>query len=383
MSSDQFLTLDNISKSYGEVSALNNVSIDVKQGELVSFIGPSGCGKTTLLRTIGGFHSQDSGTVSLDGKVLDGLPPDQRPTGMVFQSYALFPHMSVRKNVAYGLKSVGVPRKEHRQRVEDALSEVRLEGYGSRKPSELSGGQQQRVAIARCLVLRPKVLLLDEPLSNLDASLRMIMRDEIRRIKEELDITVLFVTHDQEEALSISDRILVLKDGVSQQVASPNVIYDYPANEFVSDFVGQSNMMRARLGTQRQPDGQTRLTLNSGNVEYPIDALHGYNNGSVTTITEPDGLDHLVLVRPERIRIDEKSPVAGVLTHIVYNGNFTRYFLQVGDQQIKVDESNSSRGQKFGIGDVMNIRLPNVPYLIEQHSSTHNKKHENGKVADR
>lgn len=356
--SNAFLQLRNISKSYGSVQALSEVSVDIHSGELVSFIGPSGCGKTTLLRTIGGFHHQDRGTITLDGESIDHLPPEQRPTGMVFQSYALFPHMTVEKNVAYGLR--GVSKPERTRRVEKALAQVQLEGYGSRRPSELSGGQQQRVAIARCLVLEPKVLLLDEPLSNLDANLRVVMRDEIRRIKDELGITVLFVTHDQEEALSISDRILVLKDGVTQQIGTPQDIYDFPANEFVSDFVGSSNILQGIL----HQDGD-ELSLQVEDVHFPISGLRGRLKGEEVTVEKADGKTYSVLIRPERVRIDDASPVQGTLTHIVYNGSFTRYSVRVGSVEITVDEANSARVTQHVIGDQIGLRLPPYPYLID------------------
>lgn len=356
--SNAFLKLRNISKSYGPVKALSDVTIDIEQGELVSFIGPSGCGKTTLLRTIGGFHQQDGGSITLDGQSIDNLPPEDRPTGMVFQSYALFPHMSVEKNVAYGLR--GVSRDERARRVEKALAQVQLEGYGARQPSELSGGQQQRVAIARCLVLEPKVLLLDEPLSNLDANLRVIMRDEIRRIKDELGITVLFVTHDQEEALSISDRVLVLEGGVTQQIGTPQDIYDFPANEFVSNFVGHSNLLTGNL-----EDVDGALTFNTGGVNFPVRGVRGRRDGEEFSITEPEAHQRMVLVRPERIRIDEDSPITGTLKSIVYNGSFTRFVLEAGDLELTVDESNSARVSQYRVGDRMGLTLPQFPYLIE------------------
>lgn len=355
---EAFLQLRNISKSYGEVRAVSDVSIDIEAGELVSFIGPSGCGKTTLLRTIGGFHHQDTGTITLDGQTIDHLPPEKRPTGMVFQSYALFPHMSVAKNVGYGLARVG--RAERERRVAEALAQVRLDGYEDRQPAELSGGQQQRVAIARCLVLQPKVLLLDEPLSNLDANLRVIMRDEIRRIKDELGITVLFVTHDQEEALSISDRVLVLDRGVTQQIGTPQDIYDFPANEFVAEFVGQANLLRGRLVS-----GGEGLALESGGVQFPVTGLQGKAGGEEFLLTEPETTDRLVLVRPERIRIDEDSPVSGVISHIEYNGAYTRCTISVGDVELKVEESNSARVRRHRVGDRLGIRMPSRPYLVE------------------
>src|SRR5690625_286687 len=237
------ISLQNISKTFGDVKAVQNISINVQEGELITFIGPSGCGKTTLLRTIAGFYKPTSGEIYLDGERITDLPPEKRATGMVFQNYALFPHMTVFDNVAYGLHLRKVTKEETKKRVNEALAQVQLAGYENRKPSELSGGQQQRVAIARSLVLQPKVLLLDEPLSNLDAKLRMIMRDEIRRLKEELTLTIIFVTHDQEEALSISDRVMVLKDGSLQQLDKPDTVYHEPVNEFVANFVGYANLL--------------------------------------------------------------------------------------------------------------------------------------------
>lgn len=359
MTDTEYLRISGISKSYGDVAALTNISIDIAQGELVSFIGPSGCGKTTLLRTIGGFHAQDSGSVTLDEEVIDALPPEKRATGMVFQSYALFPHMSVAKNVAYGLGNLGVRGQERKKRVDEALAQVRLEGYGDRRISELSGGQQQRVAIARCLVLRPKVLLLDEPLSNLDANLRVIMRDEIRRIKDELDITVLFVTHDQEEALSISDRVLVLSDGQTQQIGAPTDVYDFPENEFVATFVGQANLFTGRL----VPSTDGVALAVSGN-EFPVSGLTGKRDGQAFTVNEASETEYRVLVRPERVRIDPTSSVRAQVTKIVYNGSFTRYSTRVGELEITVDESNSSYVRGLSVGDSIGISMPTHPYLL-------------------
>src|SRR5690625_1491067 len=289
--SKDYLVLDQLSKSFGEVKAVQNVSINIKQGELISFIGPSGCGKTTLLRMIGGFYEQDFGHISLDGQIIDDLPPEKRLTGMVFQNYALFPHMTVAENVAYGLQTKKVPKHIRDEKVKKALQQVQLSGYENRKPSELSGGQQQRVAIARCLVLEPKVLLLDEPLSNLDANLRMIMREEIRRLKDALDLTIIFVTHDQEEALSISDRIIVLKEGKVQQIGTPEEIYRRPANEFVANFVGYANILEGSIVREK---GESYFA--SDTIKWGINGAYGVNGQTAST---------QAVIRPEQIDILE------------------------------------------------------------------------------
>ena len=232
------ISLKNITKTFNEVVANNKVSLDITEGELFTLLGPSGCGKTTTLRIIAGFYLPDSGTILFDDQDVTGLPPDKRGTGMVFQNYALWPHMKVFDNIAYGLKIRKTPSDVIKDRVKEALELVRLGGLESRTPFQLSGGQQQRVALARALVIEPNVLLLDEPLSNLDAKLRLEMRQEITRIQKELEITTLYVTHDQEEALSISDRIAVQRGGVIQQVGAPREIYKNPKNVFIADFIG-------------------------------------------------------------------------------------------------------------------------------------------------
>jgi len=232
------ISLKHITKTFNEVVANNKVSLDITEGELFTLLGPSGCGKTTTLRIIAGFYLPDSGTILFDDQDVTGLPPDKRGTGMVFQNYALWPHMKVFDNIAYGLKIRKTPSDVIKDRVKEALELVRLGGLESRTPFQLSGGQQQRVALARALVIEPNVLLLDEPLSNLDAKLRLEMRQEITRIQKELEITTLYVTHDQEEALSISDRIAVQRGGVIQQVGAPREIYKNPKNVFIADFIG-------------------------------------------------------------------------------------------------------------------------------------------------
>jgi iron(III) transport system ATP-binding protein len=237
------ITLDHISKGFPGVRALEDVNLVIAPGEFFTLLGPSGCGKTTLLRTIAGFYQQDAGRVLLGDQCIDGVPPHRRDTGMVFQSYAVFPHMTVFQNVAFGLAARGVRGAEARERVARALAMARLSGYEKRTPDQLSGGQQQRVGLARAMVIEPRVLLMDEPLSNLDAKLRIEMRAEIRDIQRQLGTTTVYVTHDQEEALVISDRIAVMKSGVVQQVGKPWEIYKEPANTFVASFVGNTNFI--------------------------------------------------------------------------------------------------------------------------------------------
>lgn len=351
MAKEKILELNNLFKYFDDVKAVDNISISINRGELVSFIGPSGCGKTTLLRTIGGFHHQDAGEIILDGEQIDNLPPEQRSTGMVFQNYALFPHMSVYNNVAYGLKQMKVAKGERHDRIMTALEQVELVGYEDRKPNELSGGQQQRVAIARCLVLQPKVLLLDEPLSNLDANLRMILREEIRNIKDKLGLTIIFVTHDQEEALSISDRIAVLNDGKIQQLDEADVIYNYPANEFVSTFVGHSNFFEGKVVHN---DNETYL--DTGSIRFKVQDFDDY-------LTKGD---IKVLVRPERIKITASAKLQGTIKNTVYNGSYIRYFIQVENQELMVDEFNTRDTKTYKKGDIVGIELPSTPHIISE-----------------
>ncbi|WP_223423964.1 ABC transporter ATP-binding protein [Tateyamaria pelophila] len=235
--------IDGLRKLYGDVVALSDISITVPSGSFYTLLGPSGCGKTTLLRTIAGFHNQNAGQIRVDGTSIEGLPAYRRDVGMVFQDYAIFPHLSVYDNVAFGLKQRKVPSAEIKSRVGEVLEVVQLGAFEQRMPHELSGGQQQRVGLARAIVIKPKVLLMDEPLSNLDARLRVDLRAELRRIQQDLGITTIYVTHDQEEALAMSDTVCVMYGGVIQQAASPLDIYLRPANRFVATFVGANNFL--------------------------------------------------------------------------------------------------------------------------------------------
>ncbi|MGR6429417.1 ABC transporter ATP-binding protein [Rhizobium sp. PAMB 3174] len=274
------LSMKQVSKSFGTAHAVRDFSLEVEDGELVCLLGPSGSGKSTLLRMIGGFEQPTGGAVEIDGENVTRLPPERRPTGMVFQSHALWSHMNVFSNIAFGLKLKGLPKTDIRDRVEEALTLVGLGGYGKRMTWQLSGGQQQRVALARSLVLEPKILLLDEPFASLDQHLRERLREEVRDIQQRLGITTLFVTHGQDEALALADRIVVMRDGVSEQAAAPDAIYRRPETEFVAGFIGSMNFIK----------GQVR----SGYFDHPLFPV---------AVHAPDGPATLA-VRPEAIRLD-------------------------------------------------------------------------------
>jgi iron(III) transport system ATP-binding protein len=281
--------IENIVKRYGNVSVLKGVNLTIEQGEFFTLLGPSGCGKTTLLRTIAGFLTQDSGAIYFDGECIDHLPAHKRNTGMVFQNYAIFPHLNVFDNIAYGLRNRQLPRQVIERKVSDAVHLVRLDGLEKRMPRELSGGQQQRVVLARAMVIEPRVLLMDEPLSNLDAKLRVAMRGDIRALQRKVGITTIYVTHDQEEALAISDRIAVMEAGIVQQIGKPVEVYVHPVNQFVADFVGATNLLNVRL------------------VQYDADARRAWfdlGNGvrwQAPLAGAPQGEQLTLAVRPESL----------------------------------------------------------------------------------
>src|SRR5690606_1390251 len=250
--------LRHVTKKFDDVIAVDNVSLEIERGEFFSLLGPSGCGKTTTLRMIAGFEHPTSGEVFIQGQPMGATPPFQRNVNTVFQNYALFPHMTVAENIAFGLEMKGVPKAERQRRVEEALRQVRLEGYGERRPLQLSGGQQQRVALARALINHPGVLLLDEPLGALDLKLRKEMQLELKHLQTSIGITFIYVTHDQEEALTMSDRIAVMSDGKVLQVGTPTEIYEHPANRFVADFIGESNFLHGQV-TEADHDRATVL----------------------------------------------------------------------------------------------------------------------------
>ena len=302
----------------GDVLALDDVSLDIVEGEFFALLGPSGCGKTTLLRILAGFDFPTEGYVRIDGENVDGVPANRRPVNMVFQSYAVFPHMSVRENVGYGLRVAGTARGEIDARVKEALELVQLDGYGRRKPHQLSGGERQRVALARALVKRPKVLLLDEPLSALDAKLREAMQLELAKLQDQVGITFVIVTHDQREALSVADRIAVMDGGRVLQVGTPNDIYENPSGRFVAEFIGKMNLFEA--------------TVLEHNDERIIAIVNGLGKLDVPCKRQP-GVDIALAVRPEKMRILDAAPTDGSLAveatvdRTAYHGNDSRIFL--------------------------------------------------------
>lgn len=321
------------SSSGSFIRAVNNVSFGVKKGQLMTLLGPSGCGKTTTLRLIGGFEIATSGDVLIDGTVVNDQPPNKRPTAMVFQSYALFPHINVYENVAYGLKNRKLSTQEIKKRVSEMLSIVGLSGLEKRYPSQLSGGQQQRVALARALVVQPKVLLLDEPLSNLDAKLREQMRIELKKIQSNLGITSIYVTHDQLEAMTLSDVIIVMKDGVVMQQDSPEMIYRYPANKFVAGFIGKANFLEASVVGIEQ--NRCKLKLISG-----ADMVVGIREGTTFTIQEKV---YLVL-RPEAARFVKPNQgiVNGMVITRIYTGANAFFEIKTDYGILSVEIQNST-----------------------------------------
>ena len=290
------LQIRHLSKSYGDTQILQNINLDIYDGEFLTLLGPSGCGKTTLLRLIGGFELPNAGSLQLEGVDIAGLPAEKRPINTVFQQYALFPHMNVYDNIAYGLKLKGVPKTEINQRVREALAMVQLDHTINRRPQDLSGGQQQRIAIARAVVNRPKMLLLDEPLSALDAKLREQMQSELKRLQRELGITFVFVTHDQQEALSMSDRIAVMKNGVFQQIDTPIGIYESPANLFTASFIGETNLFKGKV-----------LAVNPATIKVEVveqnDGFHPIRELPRPKFDVQVGQNVNLLLRPEDIRV--------------------------------------------------------------------------------
>ena len=323
---------------YGDNHVLKNVELDIRAGEFFAFLGPSGCGKTTLLRLIAGFNRAQSGSIRVGGEDIGDLPPWKRDIGMVFQSYALWPHLSVAANVAFGLEERRRPRNEIDKRVADALDLVGMKAYAARMPSQLSGGQQQRVAVARTLAIAPKVLLLDEPLSNLDAQMRLQVRRELRELQRRLGLTTIFVTHDQEEANSICDRIAVMKDGIIQQVGAPMEVYEKPENPFVASFLGTANILEGMLG-----DGHFRIGEISISVPQNADIPAGAK----------------LVFRPQHVNIEAEGNdgLPAIVRHVEFLGSIIRYELALGASSIIAETPFTTGARLRMAGEPVTITL--------------------------
>jgi iron(III) transport system ATP-binding protein len=349
------VVIRNLTKRFGDGFALRDISLEIQSCELFFLLGPSGCGKTTLLRTIAGFYEPDSGELLFGERPMQGVPPHKRNTGMVFQNYALWPHMTVAENVAYGLEVRSVSAEARDQRVAEALAIVQMETFAERKPNQLSGGQQQRVALARALVIKPDVLLLDEPLSNLDAKLRLEMREEIRRIHAQTRITTVYVTHDQKEALSMADRMAVLRDGVIEQVGDPRAVYRAPANRFVADFIGETNWFDAEAVAV----GAEGFSLKSAAGLFRATA-----SGSVAV-----GQKVCLGFRPEAVQMGA-SPLNGFQTtirQVSYLGEIEQYHLETaGGQVIKAFEQNPLEIRQVGSPLGVHVRPEDLLVLPAQ-----------------
>jgi iron(III) transport system ATP-binding protein len=337
--------IDSVNVSYGTNHVLKNVNLEIRPGEFFAFLGPSGCGKTTLLRLIAGFNEAQSGRVLIGGKDISRLPPWERDVGMVFQSYALWPHLTVRRNVAFGLEERKVPRREIERRVAAALDLVGMADFAERRPSQLSGGQQQRVALARTIAIEPQVLLLDEPLSNLDTKLRTEVRRELRDLQQRLGITAIFVTHDQEEANTISDRIAIMKDGAVQQVGTPVELYERPENLFVAGFLGTANILEGEV----VGSGSERVFVTAGmHLKIP----------AATTI--PPGAK--LAFRPQDATIGRAdgraASMPGTISHREFLGSTVRYRVRVGAAELLVDQPFHAGDALHDLGAPVQVGLP-------------------------
>jgi len=331
------LVLDGLRRTYGPTVAVDRVDLELAQGELVALLGPSGCGKTTTLRMVAGFVAPTAGRVLIGGNDVTRSPPYGRDTGMVFQGYALFPHMTVAENVAFGLEMRKVARDERMRRVAEALRLVRLDGYGERRIAQLSGGQQQRVALARALVVNPGVFLLDEPLSNLDARLRAEVRVEIRALQQRLGLTTLFVTHDQEEALTMADRLVVMNHGRVCQIGTPEEVYERPADLFVAGFLGRCNILRGSV----EAPGRYR----AGGVALPCDGGTAGARGAM-------------VVRPERIALGPAGALAGRVAMVTYLGGLTDWHIETAAGTMLVTRPTPEAQdplRRLGVGDIVHL----------------------------
>ena len=349
--------LEHISKIYQDPKtgkdfyAVKDTTLDIAPGSFVTLLGPSGCGKTTTLRMIAGFESPDEGEIYLGGQPINALTPNKRDTAMVFQSYALLPHYNIFDNVAYGLKLRKLDKATIREKVTGILKLVGLEGMEERMTNQLSGGQQQRVALARALVLEPGVLLFDEPLSNLDAKLRVSMRTEIRRIQQEAGITAIYVTHDQSEAMALSDQIIIMEKGVVAQIGTPQEIYYHPANEFVADFIGEVNFLRGELTRGEGDQG----TVSVNGISVPVEGVSQLSDGKQCTL----------VLRPESAQLADAGVLPCKVILSCFMGSYQNYHVMVGDTLVKITDFNPKNKKIYQVGDSAGVdfRKENVHVL--------------------
>ncbi|MDE1182627.1 polyamine ABC transporter ATP-binding protein [Paraburkholderia sp.] len=333
---DAFVRIENVVKKFGDSTAVDNVNLTIAKNELFALLGSSGCGKSTLLRMLAGLESVTSGRIFVDGEDLAAMPPYRRPVNMMFQSYALFPHMSVEANVAFGLKQEGTPKNEIRERVADALHLVQMSKYTQRKPHQLSGGQQQRVALARSLVKRPKLLLLDEPMSALDKKIRQKTQLELVNIIEKVDVTCVMVTHDQEEAMTMASRLAVMSEGRIVQIGSPSQVYEHPNSRFSAEFIGSTNLFEGVV-VEDEPD---HIFVESEELETRMYVSHG--------VTGPLGMPVGISVRPERVKVSREKPGAahnwarGVVSDVAYMGSYSLYHVRLPSGKTVVSNLSSS-----------------------------------------
>jgi putative spermidine/putrescine transport system ATP-binding protein len=350
---EPFLKIENITKSFKDTQVVKGVDLAFNKGEFVSLLGPSGCGKTTILRMIAGFETPTSGTILVDGKDITGLPPNRRKIGMVFQAYALFPNMNVGDNIGFGLKIAGMPRAERNERVEEMLKLIGLAGYGKRFPFELSGGQQQRVALARAIAPQPSMLLLDEPLSALDAKVRVRLREEIRAIQRELGITTVFVTHDQEEALSISDRIVVMNAGNVEQFGTPFEIYNRPQTRFAATFVGTLNTIHAKV-------------LDAAARSVSIDGQNATIPALPATARTGDTIS--LTMRPEAISlangVNRDIVLDGTVSEVAFLGSVIRLKVKLGENTVALDTFNDQNSPPPAYGAAVKVTIGASDILV-------------------
>ena len=343
------IAVENLTKRFGALAAVSEVSLSIEEGEMFTLLGPSGCGKTTLLRLLAGFYTPDAGRIRFGDRVVNEVPPHERGIGMVFQNYALWPHMTVAQNISYGLKLRKVSPSDRAARVRAVLEKVGLSGLDERYPGQLSGGQQQRVALARALVLNPQMLLLDEPLSNLDAKIRVQVRSEIRKLQKDIGITAVYVTHDQEEALAMSDRIAVFNHGKACQIGPPKMLYERPANRFVADFIGINNLIE---GTVRSVEGPQR----SLRAETALGEILAAHDGRLRV-----GDRCVICIRPENLALNdppggERNRLSGRIVLTAYLGNTLRYDVDLGGgATFKVDVGDPWHHEQLLLGTPVTV----------------------------